>query len=434
MDSTSLKLRAQEIFQKKWLPGRDQEQIQQGVEELERIIEELHTREHPAAQTVLLETQHLYDKTQRILAHGVYEVNKPGMERLTDNLQRIIATYASPITHNRFIIRHDTLSAQKNLSSVQAPVRSFTHIPFSYVEASQQDTKDVRKALHANSLPIIPETRYHVHPAKSQKILPNLKLIGAPEAWKSATGNGVDVAVMDTGCDYMHKEIASRFGQTIGYDFVNETNNPMDDNGHGTHVAGTIGGVDVGVAPGVNLYALKMLDHNGSGYGTDFLRACDWAIDNDIQIVNASFGGRNTNEAEKRMLDIMYEKNILFVAAAGNNGTNEYSYPASHEHAISVAAVNYDKTRASFSQYNDQINISAPGVGVQSCLPGGGYGAFDGTSMASPHSGGSFALLLELHSNVQEVRERIYSHAEPLGKKIEYGHGLIRPDKAINQN
>jgi subtilisin-like proprotein convertase family protein len=183
----------------------------------------------------------------------------------------------------------------------------------------------------------------------------------------------------------------------------------MDDNGHGTHVAGTIGAVGnngVGVA-GVNwharIMALKFLDSSGSGYTSDAVRALNFAVAHGAKVVNASFGGGGYDQAMATALANARAKGVIVVAAAGNDGTDNDAnpvYPANYtgDNLVSVAATDRNDRLASFSNYGrTTVDIAAPGVGIYSTLPNGKYGSYSGTSMATPHVAGALALVWDAH-------------------------------------
>ncbi|MGY4707891.1 S8 family serine peptidase [Candidatus Bipolaricaulota sp. J31] len=255
-------------------------------------------------------------------------------------------------------------------------------------------------------------------------------------------GTGVKVAIIDTGIDYTHPDLdANYYG---GYDFVNGDTDPMDDNGHGTHVAGTVAAEDndvgvVGVAPEAHLYALKVLDADGSGYWSDLIAALDWCVQNGIQVANMSLGGTGNEELEAAC-QAAYDAGVLLVAAAGNSGNpagqgDNISDPAAYPSVIAVAAVDQDNTRASWSSTGAALELSAPGVSINSTLLGGGYGEMSGTSMASPHVAGTAALVWAAYPGLTnaELRQILIDTADDLGDAgwdPQYGYGLVDADEA----
>ncbi|MBI2848379.1 MAG: S8 family peptidase [Chloroflexi bacterium] len=269
--------------------------------------------------------------------------------------------------------------------------------------------------------------------------------IDAEQAWAAGnTGDGIKVAIIDTGIDYNHPDIGGIAG---GWDWVNNDGDPMDDNGHGTHVAGIVAarqnGVGVvGVAPGVQLYALKVLDASGYGYWSNIIAALGWAKDNGMQVANMSLGSNVAPKALQTAADRAYAAGVLLVAAAGNDGTGKVSYPARYSSVIAVAATDANDVRPWWSNFGSQVELAAPGVGILSTIPGGGYAAYSGTSMATPHVAGSAALAFASglvtdsdgkYGIANEVRKLLQQTADdlgPLGKDNYYGYGLVDAEEA----
>jgi subtilisin family serine protease len=264
-------------------------------------------------------------------------------------------------------------------------------------------------------------------------------------------GTGVKLAVIDTGIDYAHPELTPRYAG--GYDFVNNDNDPKDDNGHGTHVAGTAaalrnGAGVVGAAPEAALYGLKVLDSGGSGSWSDIIAALQWAGNHGVQITNNSYGSSgNPGTLVKAAFDNTYAGGMLHIAAAGNNGNppgNKESviYPAKWDSVVAVAATNQDDQRASWSSTGPELELAAPGVGIRSTWLNGGYRDASGTSMASPHVAGTAALVIsagitDTNGNGRindEVRQVLNDTAEDLGsagRDNQYGFGLVNAAAAV---
>ena len=254
--------------------------------------------------------------------------------------------------------------------------------------------------------------------------------INAPEAWNTNTGSGnMVVAVIDSGIDFTHPDLAANIWKNpretagngrdddgngykddiYGWNFVNNSANVMDDNGHGTHVAGTIGAVGdngIGVA-GVNwhvkLMALKFLDKDGSGYMSNAVKALNYAVANGAKVVNNSYAGGGSDPAMQAAIAAARAKGVIFVAAAGNDGTNNDAnpvYPANYnsDNVVTVAATDRNDKLASFSNFGrTTVEIAAPGANIYSTLPGNKYGVYSGTSMAAPQVVGALALVWDTH-------------------------------------
>ncbi|MBC7190276.1 S8 family serine peptidase [Candidatus Aerophobetes bacterium] len=259
------------------------------------------------------------------------------------------------------------------------------------------------------------------------------------------TGQGVKVAIIDTGIDYNHPELQKSYQG--GYDFFNQDDEPLDDNGHGTQVAGVIAAENneegvVGVAPGVKLYALKVLGGTGTGNTSDVIAAVEWCIEEEIQIVNMSLGLKNSVEALRKVCEEAYESGVLLVAAAGNEGNEQGEgenilYPAAFNSVIAVGATDRNDRRADFSSTGKALEICAPGVDIFSTSSGGGYSLDSGTSFAAPHVAGVAALVISsgVAQDAPMVREILSATSEELGVggwDTLYGWGLVNAWEATH--
>ncbi len=207
----------------------------------------------------------------------------------------------------------------------------------------------------------------------SQQIPYGIDLVQAPPLWPITRGQAVKLAIIDTGIDREHPDLQNCYKG--GYDFVNGDDDPQDDNGHGTHVAGTIAAADndfgvVGVAPMVEIYSLKVLDADGNGSNLSLLQAVQWAIDNHMDVISMSLGGEDSSASEMSAFQRARDAGIIAVAAAGNaydtNPVDGIDYPANYPSVVSVGAIDSDSLVASFSQRGANLDVSAPGVGVLS--------------------------------------------------------------------
>ncbi|MGL4656130.1 MAG: S8 family peptidase [Sarcina sp.] len=237
-----------------------------------------------------------------------------------------------------------------------------------------------------------------------------IKNIAAPDFWeKGKYGEGVKIAIIDTGCDINHRDIKDRIVDTQNFTNENKLNKKdvTDYDGHGTHVAGIIaasgnnGGI-IGVAPKAELIILKALTSNGGAYSW-IVNAINYAIDKKVDIINMSLGGKYNSQQLHYAIKRAVANNILVVVAAGNDGdgngeTTEMNYPAAYNESISVGAIKYDNGESRFSASNNEVDLVAPGQGTNgrgiiSLAPGNKYVELIGTSMATPHVAGALALI-----------------------------------------
>ncbi len=263
--------------------------------------------------------------------------------------------------------------------------------------------------------------------------------IDAERAWNVTRGAGIRVGVVDTGIDSMHHDLNPNFGGGVSF-VPGETF--LDVNGHGTHVAGTIGarqngsGV-VGVAPNCKLYAVKVLNRFGTGQYSWIINGIIWCVRNKMDVINMSLGGGGHNQALQNACDYALNNNILIVAAAGNSGPNNDSvgYPARYDSVIAVSAIDAGGNIANFSSRGSQVDLAAPGVNILSTLPGNRYGHKNGTSMATPHVTGAAALAISSHrfTRAETIRTILFQSADNLGisgRDDEYGHGLVDAEQS----
>lgn len=295
--------------------------------------------------------------------------------------------------------------------------------------------------------------------------------INAENAWTISTGAGVTVAVLDTGVAYENYDrykIAPDLRQTSfihGYDFINNDSHANDDNGHGTHVAGTIAqstdnGVGVaGVAYDATIMPVKVLNSSGSGSYQAIANGIYFAVDNGAQVINMSLGGPSSSQTLLNALIYAQDNGVTVVAATGNDDHGPVSYPAAYDsYVIGVGATRYDKDLAYYSNVGPEVDLVAPGGDVTVDQNGDGYGDgilqqtlangnvrrfgyyfYQGTSMATPHVAGAAALLISNGNATTpaDIEQALSDTALDLGATgfdNSYGYGLIDAYAALQWN
>ena len=269
-----------------------------------------------------------------------------------------------------------------------------------------------------------------------------LDAVGIGGAWLVTRGAGVVVAVVDTGVAPA-PDLAGRM--LPGWNVIDGSDSPADDNGHGTHVAGTIaevegnGMAEAGVAPEASILPVKVLDAEGTGSDADVAAGIVWAADHGARVVNLSLGGGESSTVLADAVVYARHKDVLIVAAAGNDG-GSVGFPARLAGVLAVGAVDVALVRAPFSAGGRSLDLVAPGVGIlqQTLDEAGGYAdrSFSGTSMATPHVAGIAALALAAGrattaAGVARLLTRTALDLGPAGKDTGYGAGLVRADAAV---
>ena len=238
----------------------------------------------------------------------------------------------------------------------------------------------VEPVLERHALGMVPE-RIQSQTRAGQSTPYGISLIHAPESWVGGLGAGVNVVVTDTGVDYRHPELKNIYAG--GYNMITKTNDPMDDNGHGTHVSGTIAAANndigvVGIAPAVRLWAVKVLNESGSGTSESLIKAVDWVIAKKAElggnwIMNFSLGSARGSLIESEAFARGVDAGIIIVAASGNESTETKAapvlFPAAYRGILTVGAIDSTSTLAEFSNQGPEMDLVAPGVGVLSTVP-----------------------------------------------------------------
>ncbi|MEL7655795.1 MAG: S8 family peptidase [Bacillota bacterium] len=280
---------------------------------------------------------------------------------------------------------------------------------------------------------------------KVNEVPKGVEMIQAPKIWDQTKGEGITVAVLDTGCDTTHPDLKERIvgGRNFTKDDDGNPDIYEDYNGHGTHVAGTIAATKnnmgvVGVAPEADLLIIKVLDKNGSGEYEWIINGINYAIEQKANIISMSLGGSEDIPKLHEAIQKAVNNNILVVCAAGNSGdgddsTTEFDYPGAYNEVISVGSIDLERRSSDFSNCNNEIDLVAPGEEILSTYLNGTYATLSGTSMATPHVSGALALITVLVSKSfernlteDELYAQLIKRTIPLGNsQKQEGNGLV---------
>ncbi len=275
------------------------------------------------------------------------------------------------------------------------------------------------------------------------EVLPwGIDRVDAELVWPSGnTADPIKVGIIDTGISAKHPDLLANVKG--GVNTINPLKSWNDDNGHGSHVAGIVAALDndigvIGVGPAINLYAIKVLSASGSGYLSDVIEGIQWAIANNMQVINMSLGTASDIQSFHDAVTAAKDAGIVVTAAAGNSG-GAVIFPAAYPEAIAVSAADQDNVIASWSSRGPEIDLAAPGVSIYATYKGTHYATLSGTSMAAPHVAGSAALVLntpvgsyDANANGKwdpdEVQTKLQATATELGDAgfdNLYGWGLV---------
>ena len=264
----------------------------------------------------------------------------------------------------------------------------------------------------------------------------------AEDLWQRSTGQGVKVAILDTGVKASHPDLRGQVAQ--GYNAI--TKKPgarSDDNGHGTFLAGMIAGKSngsgvVGIAPNARIIPVKVLNSEGIGDSDDIARGIIWAVDNGADVINMSFGADSTNKVEAAAIDYARGAGVTMVAAAGNEGFRQVMYPAGYPGVLGVGATDPQNKRASFSNRGGHVDVVAPGQGILSSYTDRAYTWTSGTSMSTAYVSGVAALAASYSPGAggEPLAVQISASAidlGPAGQDPDYGAGLVDPAALLQQ-
>ena len=302
---------------------------------------------------------------------------------------------------------------------------------------------------------------------RPNEVLPwGTERVGASRVWLGMegllpnVGSGCRVALLDTGIDYTHPDLAACYAG--GIDLVNNDEDPKDDNGHGTAMAGLIAAADdgsnsggrnsgysvVGVAPGAKLYAVKVLGAQAGGSYSQVIAGLEWAKDNSIKAVCLGLGGQQNSRALQMACDACWSSGMLLAAATGNDGSGMVGFPARYRSVLAVAAVDGEGAHAPFSNYGDAVDLCGPGVEVLTTMPTypvylttaysyrESYDYLSGSSLAAAYVTGVAALGWARDNGIttQQMCRRLCDTAADLGtpgKDPYFGYGLVKAEQAL---
>ncbi len=268
-------------------------------------------------------------------------------------------------------------------------------------------------------------------------------MVNSYAAWGATMGWSPLVAIVDTGVDYNHEDLMWYDGSSKvigGYDFVDDDNDPMDENGHGTHCAGIVAATysngvgGIGIAPYANILAVRVLDADGWGTDSQICNGIYYAANQYADIISLSLGGLGYSNTKQETVKYANECGSTVIAAMGNNGINVKQYPAALDGVIAVAAVNPSGERAPYSNYGKWCDIAAPGSDIWSTTPGNNYECWDGTSMATPVVAGAAALYISYlgHNPGPAAVEKALLAATNKCKSKDCGKGIVDVSKLVS--
>ncbi|HAM79657.1 S8 family peptidase [Ornithinibacillus bavariensis] len=380
---------------------------------------------------------------------GSAQADDGKLEKLSINVNPNPAVEKEEFVKGEVIVKFKdkvAVQSQENvIKNVNAKVKADLDIvksPFLVLEVGNVDA--VVKALNNNPNVEYAEPNYLLHatwtpndPYFSPSYQYGLFNTYASQAWDVARGSSnQEIAVLDTGVDYNHPDLD---GKVIrGYDFVQNDMAPMDQNGHGTHVAGIAAAETnnatgiAGMAPNTKILAVRVLDANGSGSLANIADGIIYAADAGAEVINLSLGCDCATKTLENAVNYAWNKGVVLVAAAGNDGVNTTFEPASYANVIAVGAVDSNNRKASFSNWGTWVDVMAPGVDIASTYPGNRYVYMSGTSMASPYVAGQAALLKGQNRSNSQVRAAIQNTASSMsgvGTYVKYG--LINVNNSV---
>ncbi|MGC1131727.1 MAG: S8 family peptidase, partial [Nitrososphaeraceae archaeon] len=401
----------------------------------------------------------VHDRAQILQNQQVISTQDPTAANYTSNNMNINDRYIVILregssTRDRSVLIEDIKKSTLDQVRIPQVIDEYNNVFIGFSINIPRGDANILKALQNNPLVAIAEKDQQVHMFAQTLPTGINRVDGDLSSAESGNGQGTvdaDIAILDTGVDLDHPDLNVYRERT----FVSGTTSADDDEGHGTHVAGTAAAKDnsigvVGTAPGAKIWAVKVLDSTGSGFISDIIAAIDYLTENseEVDVGNMSFGCECESSALDTAINNSVAKGITYVAAAGNSGSDTSTFsPANNPNVIAVSAIvdtdgkcgalgqstsaGNDDSFASFSNFGSTVDIAAPGVIIYSTYIGGSYATMSGTSMASPHVAGAAALIKSIHTTASPavIRDSLISTGSKPNTICDgNGHGYFTGD------
>lgn len=294
-------------------------------------------------------------------------------------------------------------------------------------------------------LPYVEEPLFGLSPTDPQLVGWEINKFNIQDQWRISQGEDVIVAVIDTGCDFNHADLKNNVIK--GMNLVEPGSEPMDRNGHGTHVSSTIAACNngfgmVGVAPKAKIMPVKALNDAGGGDLSHVVDGIMWAADNKADIITMSLGSSSPADPLEKAINYAASRGCIIFCAAGNSGpSRDIMYPAKYNHTIAIGAIDINLERTEFTCSGDSLDFLAPGHNIMGCVPNNRYSIMSGTSMSNPFAVGCAALLCSYNKKhnkyslkntddyiqIFKTKSKKLTNAAYAGKRKYEGYGIIYP-------
>lgn len=317
------------------------------------------------------------------------------------------------------------------------PIKTYKNFPIALASLTESQYKTLKSEQKVFSIEEDGELKSSdTFTSRQSKVFNHLTITA--DVQSGYTGKGVKIAILDSGVDTSHEALNIKEEISL----VDRDDTPYS-TGHGTHVAGIIGALPNekgirGVAPGAELYSVKVLNKRDVGKNSLLLSAIDWCLVNKMDIIHTSISSPTESKIVNEAVKAAYDQGILLIASAGNQGMylkESISFPGAYDSVIAVGSIDENGKRSMFSGVGESLELMAPGEGIISTEPDNEYGERDGTSMAAPFITGISALLLEKNPDLtnKDVRKILNESAVSAEEPFLYGNGIVNAKKALLQ-